>query len=75
MKNTMEEFKAGTLRSGSKRGPVVRSRAQAIAIGLSEQRAAQKNAKVKSKPRKQPRPRSGDLIRRAMEHRGGHDGR
>lgn len=40
MKGTMHEFKQGTLHSGSKKGPVVKSRAQAIAIGLSEQKAA-----------------------------------
>jgi hypothetical protein len=38
MKETMEEFKRGLLRSGSKRGPVVKNRKQAIAIGLSEKR-------------------------------------
>ena len=32
----MHEFKAGTLHSGSRRGPVVRSRKQAIAIAMSE---------------------------------------
>lgn len=37
MKKTMEEFKAGDLHSGSKKGPVVTNRKQAIAIGLSEQ--------------------------------------
>ena len=37
MKKTMEEYKAGKLRSGSKKGPVVKSRKQAIAIGLSEE--------------------------------------
>ena len=36
MKATMDEWKAGKLHSGSKKGPVVKSRAQAIAIGLSE---------------------------------------
>lgn len=35
---TIDEFKAGTLHSGSKKGPPVKNRAQAIAIGLSEQR-------------------------------------
>ena len=35
---TMHEFKAGTLRSGSKHGPKVTSRKQAIAIGLNQQR-------------------------------------
>lgn len=32
----MREFKAGTLHSGSPKGPVVRSRDQAIAIAMSE---------------------------------------
>lgn len=32
----MHEFKAGSLHAGSKKGPVVTSRKQAIAIGLSE---------------------------------------
>jgi len=34
----MREFKHGTLHSGSKKGPKVKSRQQAIAIALSEQR-------------------------------------
>ena len=38
MKGIMDEFKAGKLHSGSKTGPAVTSRTQAIAIGLSEQR-------------------------------------
>jgi len=38
MKKTMGEFKKGALHSGSKKGPVVKSRKQAIAIGLSEER-------------------------------------
>ena len=36
------EFKRGKLRSGSKRGPKVKSRKQAVAIALSEQRRARK---------------------------------
>jgi hypothetical protein len=32
----MKEYKAGTLHSGSKKGPEVTSRKQAIAIALSE---------------------------------------
>ena len=32
----MGEFKRGTLRSGSKTGPKVKSRKQAVAIALSE---------------------------------------
>jgi len=41
MRDTMDEFKKGLLRSGSKKGPVVKNRKQAIAIGLSQQRKAQ----------------------------------
>ena len=36
MGGTMKEFKAGTLHSGSKKGPKVTSRKQAIAIGMSK---------------------------------------
>lgn len=56
VKKTMDEFKTGKLHSGSKTGPVVKSRKQAIAIGLSEQRAAKKQGR---KP--------GDLIRQTLK--------
>ncbi len=36
MSKVMREYKAGTLNSGSKKGPVVKSRKQALAIGLSQ---------------------------------------
>jgi hypothetical protein len=36
IKKVMHEFKAGMLHSGSKKGPVVKSRKQAIAIAMSE---------------------------------------
>jgi hypothetical protein len=36
----MHEFKHGQLHSGSKKGPAVKSRKQAIAIALSEARKA-----------------------------------
>lgn len=39
---TMHEFKAGELHSGSKTGPVVKSRDQAVAIALSQARAKRK---------------------------------
>jgi hypothetical protein len=42
MKKTMDEFKGGMLHSGSKSGPMVTNRKQAIAIGLSQQRKAQR---------------------------------
>jgi Family of unknown function (DUF6496) len=48
VKKTMEERKKGTLKSGS--GKKVKSRKQAIAIGLSEARKA--GAKVPAKAKK-----------------------
>lgn len=36
VKKVMHEFKAGKLHSGSARGPIVRSRKQAVAIAMSE---------------------------------------
>lgn len=38
----MHEFKEGSLHSGSKKGKQVKSRKQAIAIGLSECRKAKR---------------------------------
>jgi uncharacterized protein DUF6496 len=43
VKKVMHEFKEGSLHSGSKKGPEVTSRRQAIAIALSE---ARKHAKA-----------------------------
>jgi hypothetical protein len=40
IKKTMHEFKAGSLRSGSKKGPKVKSRQQAIAISLNQAKKA-----------------------------------
>ncbi len=45
----MTEFRTGVLHSGSKKGPKVRSRQQAIAIALSEARKASKGKKSKKK--------------------------
>lgn len=44
---TMKEFKNKTLHSGSKKGPLVKSRAQAIAISLNQ--ARKKGLKVPPK--------------------------
>ena len=45
MRTTMREFKKGSLHSGSKKGPVVKSLAQAQAIGLSQARKANQGKK------------------------------
>jgi Family of unknown function (DUF6496) len=47
MEKVMHEYKEGALHSGSKKGPKVKSRAQAIAIGLSEARKAKGKKKKK----------------------------
>jgi hypothetical protein len=41
----MKEFKSGTLHSGSKKGPVVKSRKQAVAIAMSEAGMSKKGKK------------------------------
>jgi hypothetical protein len=48
MGKVMHEYKAGELHSGSKSGPMVKSRKQAIAIAMSEAGMA-KNKKPKKK--------------------------
>ena len=45
MPGTMREFKRGTLRSGSKRGPKVRDRKQAIAIGMNQERTMKRESR------------------------------
>jgi type III secretory pathway component EscU len=40
VRQTMHEFKQGALHSGSKQGPMVRNRKQAVAIALSQARKA-----------------------------------
>jgi hypothetical protein len=42
VQKVMHEFKTGALHSGSKKGPVVKSRKQAIAIALSEAKMSKK---------------------------------
>ena len=41
----MHEFKAGTLNTGSKTGPIVKSRKQAIAIAMSQAGMKKKKGK------------------------------
>ena len=38
----MKEFKAGTLNSGSSKGPIVKGKKQAVAIALSQAKMAKK---------------------------------
>lgn len=49
MQKVMHEFKTGTLHTGSKKGPVVKSRKQAIAIAISETKRAKKKPTKKGK--------------------------
>ena len=42
VEKVMHEYKVGKLHSGSKKGPKVKSRKQAIAIALSEARKGKK---------------------------------
>ena len=51
MAKVMHEYKIGTLHSGSKKGPIVTSRDQAIAIAMSEAKMANK-ARRKKKVKK-----------------------
>lgn len=45
IRKVMDEYKEGELHSGSKKGPVVKNRKQAIAIALSSTRKATKKKK------------------------------
>ena len=52
VEKVMHEYKEGELHSGSKKGPQVKSRKQAIAIALSEARKAGESVKPKRKSSK-----------------------
>lgn len=51
IRKTMHEYKEGALHSGSKKGPRVKSRAQAVAIALSQARK-KLGAKIPKKRKK-----------------------
>ena len=51
VKDVMHKYKHGTLHSGSKKGPVVKSRKQAVAIAMSESDMSRKKRRPQSKKR------------------------
>lgn len=53
----MGKFSKGKLHSGSKKGPIVKSRQQAIAIMLSEKRKASENPEYRANLKKAIRGR------------------
>lgn len=59
IRGVMQEFSKGELHSGSSTGPKVRSRKQAIAIALSEQRQQGKSVAPK---RQQPHANLGKYL-------------
>ena len=63
----LREFKRGTLRSGSKTGPKVTSRDQAIAIALSESGESRANTKGKRKPARQASRQSAQSRNKAKK--------
>jgi hypothetical protein len=52
VEKVMHEYKEGELHSGSKKGPEVKSRKQAVAIALSEARKAGEKVKPKKRASK-----------------------
>lgn len=52
VEKVMHEYKEGDLHSGSKKGPKVKSKKQAVAIALSEARKAGEKVKAKHKSKK-----------------------
>jgi hypothetical protein len=63
VRSAVTEMNAGKLRSGSKRGPKVTDRKQAIAIGLSEARKA--GADVPDKPTKKSAKKTASTRKKA----------
>lgn len=65
VEGTMKEFEKGTLHSGSKTGPKVKSKAQAIAIGLSEERKAGKKVPPKPGSKEHRHAHMGKVLKKA----------
>jgi hypothetical protein len=64
VEKALHEQKQGTLKGGKGRHPAVKSRKQAIAIGLAKARKAgakvpKKPSSSRAKPKTKPRPSSG----------------
>lgn len=68
VRTAMHEMKRGKLHSGSKKGPVVKNRKQAIAIGLSEARSAGADVPVKGKKKVHEKVGKHVLKQHAREH-------
>lgn len=51
IKKVMEEYSHGELHSGSKKGPIVKNKAQALAIGYSEMKRSKKKHKKHKEPK------------------------
>jgi hypothetical protein len=47
VQKVMHEYKAGSLHSGSKKGPLVKSRKQAVAIAMSQSGQSKKKRRKK----------------------------
>ena len=58
-KKVMREYKKGDLHSGSRKGPIVKSREQALAIGYSEAKKASRNV-GKYAEKYQPKGKTGN---------------
>jgi Family of unknown function (DUF6496) len=68
MEKTMSEFKAGSLHSGSKSGPKVKSRKQAVAIGMNQARKVGETSRTRrgaaSIPSDEPAMHAGSDMKR-----------
>lgn len=71
MKDEMDKFKSGKMHSGSKTGPKVKSRKQAIAIALSESGQSKKTSdKKKSEGHAKAEKRMAKAANRRSRNKG-----